>query len=255
VALAELSTATWAWLILAAIGVGFAKTAIGGVAALSVVIFAAVLPARESTGALLPLLIVGDVVAVAYYRRHGSLSALLRLLPGVIPGLLLGAVFVHWVDDATMRVSIGLILLVLSGLQLRQVIRGPGGGQTEPHAVRAAPHAALTWAAGATAGFATMAANAAGPVMTIYLILAGMSVLEILGTGAWFFLVVNLAKLPFSTGLSLISRDSLVMDAVLVPALLVGALIGAVVIRRIAQRQFEIAALVLGGLAALLLLV
>jgi uncharacterized membrane protein YfcA len=161
---------------------------------------------------------------------------------------------VRSVDDATMRVSIGLILLVLSGLQLRQVIRGPGR-QTGAYAVPAAPHAALTWAAGATAGFATMAANAAGPVMTMYLILAGMSVLEIVGTGAWFFLVVNLAKLPFSTGLSLISRDSLVMDGVLVPALLVGAVIGAVVIRRIAQRQFEIAALALGGLAALLLLV
>jgi uncharacterized membrane protein YfcA len=256
VALAELSIAAWAWLLIAAIGVGFAKTAIGGVASVSVVIFAATLPARESTGALLPLLIVGDVVAVAYYRRHGSLSTLLRLLPGVVPGLLLGAVFVRSVDDSEMRLSIGLILLVLTGLQLWLRVRDVRRGRARPvdHKVRSTPHSAVTWAVGATAGFATMTANAAGPVMTLYLILAAMPVLEILGTGAWFFLVVNLAKLPFSAGLSLISLESLMMDALLVPALLIGAVVGAVTVKRLAQRQFEVAALTLGGLAALLLL-
>jgi uncharacterized protein len=257
VALATLSIAAWAWLLLAAVGVGFAKTAIGGVASVSVVIFAAALPARESTGALLPLLIVGDIVAVVYYRRHGSLSTLLGLLPGVVPGLLLGAVFVRSVDDSTMRFSIGLILLILTGLQLWLRVRDAGRGRVRPldQAVPTTPHSAVTWAVGATAGFATMTANAAGPVRTLSLILAAMPVLEILGTGAWFFLVVNLAKLPFSAGLSLISLESLMMDALLVPALLVGAVVGAATAKRLAQQQFELAALSLGGLAALLLLV
>ena len=83
---AELSLTVWVLLAVAAALVGFAKTAIGGAGALAVVIFAAALPTRASTGALLPLLLVGDLVAVAVYRRHASLSTLLRLLPGVLPG-------------------------------------------------------------------------------------------------------------------------------------------------------------------------
>ena len=81
----------------------------------------------------------------------------------------------------------------------------------------------MTVGTGATAGFATMTANAAGPVTTIYLIRAGLPMLRMIGTGAWFYLVVNLAKVPFSAGLGLITPASLVRDALLVPALLVGA--------------------------------
>ena len=84
----------------------------------------------------------------------------------------------------------------------------------------------MTVSTGATAGFATMTANAAGPVTTIYLIRAGLPMLRMIGTGAWFYLVVNLAKVPFSAGLGLITPTSLVRDALLVPALLLGAALG-----------------------------
>lgn len=86
----ELTITTWLWLALAGVLVGVAKTAIAGVGSVAVVIFAAVLPARESTGAILPLLVCGDLVAVVHYRRHADWVILWRLLPGVLPGLLLG---------------------------------------------------------------------------------------------------------------------------------------------------------------------
>jgi uncharacterized protein len=190
----ELSVAAWLWLGLAGVLIGVAKTAISGVGSLAIVIFAAALPARESTGAVLPLLLCGDVVAVAYYRRHADWAILGRLLP---------------------RVAV---------------------------------------AVGATAGFATMTANAAGPVTTLYLIIAGLPKLEMLGTGAWFYLTVNLAKVPLSAGLGLITPDSLAMDAVLVPAMLCGAVGGVALIRTMSQNRFEIVALAFGAAAALLLL-
>ena len=94
---------------------------------LAVVIFAATLPTRASTGALLPLLLVGDLVAAAVYRRHASLSTLLRLLPGVLPGFLLGAWLVAVVDDSAMRTAIGLVLLAMTlaflGLAARRLRR------------------------------------------------------------------------------------------------------------------------------------
>jgi len=248
---ADLTFVAWTLLVIGAAAVGFAKTAVGGVGALAVVAFAAAMPAKESTGALLPLLIVGDVVAVTVYRRHANWAVLFRLLPGVVPGLLVGAWFVAVADDATMRRSIGAVLLLMTAIQLwTRRSRVTPADATRLHARQA-------WALGmgAAAGFATMTANAAGPVTTLYLLLAGLPMLEFLGTAAWFYLLVNAAKLPFSAGLSLISPASLLVDARLVPALGLGALAGVAVVRRINQSQFELAALVLAATAASALLI
>ncbi len=244
--LPELSAVAWVAVVLAAALVGFAKTALGGAGSLAVVLFAVALPARESTGALLPLLLCGDVLAVALYRRHGSWTTLLRLLPGVVPGLFVGAWFVSAVDDSVMRLAIGLILLAMTLIQLGQRARA-----VAPRTV--APHPVASLGVGVLAGFATMTANAGGPVMTLYLILAGLPMLGMLGTGAWFFLAVNLAKVPFSAGLGLISVPSLLLDLTLLPALLVGGGIGVLTIRRLDQRSFEVAALGLGAVASVLL--
>jgi uncharacterized protein len=241
---ADLPLVAWLLLGLGATLVGFAKTAIGGVGSVAVVLFAAALPARESTGALLPLLIAGDLMALSYYHRHAHWPTLLRLLPSVVPGLLLGSVFLAFADDRSMRVAIGTILLLITGFQLfarRRLPAGPASG-------------APARVAGVTAGFTTMTANAGGPVMTLYLVMSGLPMLGMLGTGAWFFFVVNLAKLPFSAGLGLISWSSLLIDVCLVPPMVAGGLAGLALIRRIDQARFETAALGLGAVAAALLL-
>ena len=226
-------------LVIAAVGVGFAKTAIGGVASVSVALFAVVLPAKESTGALLPLLLVGDVVAVSLYRQHADWPALLRLFPSVAVGVVVGAVFIARISDTGMRRTIGAVLLALVAVHLwqrrRQRERDPDELRAEQHRRRHAT--ALGF--GVLAGFTTMVANSGGPVMAIYLLSAGMGMLGFLGTSAWFFFAVNVFKLPFSVGLDLITVESLVLDLWLAPAVLVGAAAGRVIVRRIDQRRFE----------------
>jgi len=247
----ELSLSAWLWLALAGVLVGVAKTAIAGVGSIAIVIFAAVLPARESTGAILPLLMCGDVVAVSYYHRHADWGTLYRLLPGVLPGLLLGVWFLAVVDDVVMRRTIAVTLLAMCCLQLWQRTHAPDlAAPNQEH-----PHGVTTLGAGVVAGFATMTANAAGPVTTVYLVRAGLPMLQMIGTGAWFYLVVNLTKVPFSAGLGLITPTSLARDALLVPGLLVGAGLGIWVVRRLQQRQFEVTALAFSAAAAVLLLI
>jgi uncharacterized membrane protein YfcA len=247
----ELGLASWLGLVVAAMLIGVAKTAINGVGSIAVVIFAAVLPARESTGAILPLLLCGDLVAVSWYRRHADWSTMWRLLPGVVPGLLVGAWFLSVVDDEVVRRTIALILLVMCGLQIWQLQH-----RERLAALRSArgAHDLTPLGTGAAAGFATMTANAAGPVTTVYLVRAGLPMLQMIGTGAWFYLLVNLAKVPFSAGLGLITPISLVRDAVLVPALLVGAASGILLVRCLRQQQFEVVALVFSAVTAVLLL-
>ena len=246
-----LSLTTWLLFVLAALLVGLAKTSIGGLATLSVVIFASQLPARESTGALLPLLMVGDALAVVAYRRHANWRLLARLFPWLAAGVVVGAVFVAYVDDSAMRRSIGLLLLALVAVQLFSRHDRASGWRTDPNASRRTlvQHIA-TAAVGVCAGFVTMVANAAGPLTTIYFLMAGLPMLEFLGTGAWLFLVVNLFKLPFSIGLGLIDASSLGTDAVLAPVVLFGAGLGFLFVRRINQQQFEWLALSLAAVSA-----
>ena len=251
----DLSWLDWAVLAGAVVAIGFAKTAVSGTGSLAVAAFALVLPARESTGTILPLLILGDLFAIGFYRRHTDWGLIRRLVPWVGIGIVGGAGFVAAVDDTVMRRTIGLVLLVLTvgqlvtgGGRLARWLGPPQDGS---------PSTGHRWAAavaGVAAGFVTMVANAAGAVMTVYLLLSGLAMLEFLGTAAWFFFLVNVAKLPFSIGLGLVVPGSLLLDLVLAPLVAVGAFGGLWLVRRMDEDQFERAVLALAALSAVPLL-
>ena len=95
------------------------------------------------------------------------------------------------------------------------------------------------------AGFATTLANAAGPVMNLYLLARRLPKQQFIATGAWFFLVINLSKLPIYAGHGLIHTRSLLFDLVLVPPVLLGAAIGRRVAARLPQQTFELLVLAL----------
>jgi uncharacterized protein len=107
---------------------------------------------------------------------------------------------------------------------------------------------------GLLAGFTTMVANAAGPVMVLYFLAIGLPKLAFVGTGAWFFMLVNVFKVPFSVHLGLITHQSLLMDAILLIPLIPGALLGPVILRRINQKNFELMVLILTAVATLRLI-
>ena len=237
-----------ALLVVAAAVIGFSKTALGGLGVVSVAIFASVLPARQSTAAILAVLVVGDVIACWHYRRDADWALVRRLLPAVVPGLLLGTLFLRAVSDDVLRRSIGAVLLVLLGLQLWVTLRRAPADEA-PH-----PSRARAWAAGSGMGFATMTANAAGPVMTLHLSAAGIDKRRFVGTSAWFFLIVNLCKVPFSVGLGLLHADDVARAGLLAPAVLVGALVGYAMVTRVGQRTFDVAVLLASGVAAAALL-
>jgi uncharacterized membrane protein YfcA len=267
--LPDLSTSSWLLVVLGALIVGFSKTALPGAGTLAAGAFALAMPAKESTAALLLLLILGDMTALWVYRREPDWRTLVRLLPSAMVGVILGVFFFAAVDDTTVRVTIGVILLVLVTLTVARRIRAQrraaaeaaatGGSGTrdveEGGSRKGAAATAQGVGYGLLGGFTTMVANAAGPVMSLYLLMMRMPVMTFLGTSAWFFAVINLFKLPFSAGLGLFTRESLAMDALLVPVVLVAAFAGAKVARRIPQSVFDKLVLALTVLAAIGLLI
>ncbi|MEU3841117.1 sulfite exporter TauE/SafE family protein [Streptomyces sp. NPDC028635] len=243
----------FAALAFAALLVGFSKTAVSGANTVSLAIFAAVLPARASTGVLLPVLIAGDVLAVLTYRRHAHWPTLWRLFPAVAAGVVAGTLFLMWAGDGLVRVSIGVILLVMAAVTVWRRRTAEQAAQPDAVTTRAGRLKARSY--GVLGGFTTMVANAGGPVMSMYLLSAGFRKLGFLGTSAFFFLIVNVSKVPFSAGLGLIDGRSLLLDAALAVFVVPGALFGKWAVHRINQRLFEqlvIAATVVGGLQLLL---
>lgn len=244
--LSSLSLGAWALLVVGAVAIGVSKTALPGVTTLAVAIFAAVLPARASTGTILLLLLVADAVAITTYRRDADWTTLRRLVPGVLAGVLLGAAFLGAAGDRVTKVFIGVLLLVLIAVTLL-LMRRPRPPQVQGRVGRAVY--------GTLAGFTTMSANAGGPVMSMYLLASDFAVTSFLGTSAWFFFLVNVVKLPFSLALGVIRPETLWIDLVLAPVVLASAYGGRLLAARMDPDLFARIVTVLTVLSSLYLVV
>jgi uncharacterized membrane protein YfcA len=221
--------------------IGIAKTGVPGLAMLTVPLMVfAVGDSRLSAAWAAPMLIVGDVFAVWYWRRHAEAGALLSLVPWVALGMALGGLALR-IDDTILRRVLGVIVLAMVALTVARR-RHPA---TIPHG-----HPSIY---GVVAGFATTIANAAGPVMASYLLLKRMPKEQLVATGAWFFLTVNVAKLPIYAVNDLISQDSVTFDLLMAPIVVCGAFVGFGLVKRISQRAFEGLTLALAALSAMFL--
>ncbi len=209
----DLSTLSYVYIFLAALLVGFTKTSVGGVGILAVLLMALAIPGKASPGVLLPMLIVADIFAVIYYRRHCNWSILLKLFPMTAIGVIIGYFAVDLVPVEVFEKVIGATILFMLGFEILVPKR------------REAP-AILTAFVGMFAGISTMVANAAGPIFGVYLLQMGLPKKEFVGTRSWFFLLVNIFKIPFSANLGLVTVETLKLDLMFVPVIFVGAYLG-----------------------------
>jgi uncharacterized protein len=247
---AQMDLTPWQWSLLAlgAFITGLSKTGIAGLGVLAVALFANALPARASTGALLPLLLCADLFGLYYFRKHASWPHLWKLFPWVILGVVAGYLALDRISSSAMARLLGGILLAMVAVHCWRKQQADQLASLVPHTWW---FAAIT---GVLAGFTTMTANAAGPVMVLYLLAVGLPKLAFIGTGAWFFMLVNAFKIPFSVKLGLITPDSLLMDVALLVPMIPGALLGPILLRRMNQAAFEWMVLVLTVLASIRLL-
>jgi uncharacterized membrane protein YfcA len=243
--------ALWDWLILGlcAFLVGVSKTGIPGFGILVVPLVASVLPAKTSVGVLLPMLIFADLFAAGYWRYHAQWKHLLRLIPWALSGIIVAFFVMDKITDEQLKPIIGIIVLAMLALRYRKKIF-----RTDNSEDKIPTHRAFAPTMGILAGFTTMMAHAAGPVMTIYLLAMKMPKKKFVGTTAWFFFIINWLKVPFSTKLQLITLETLKLDLCLFPLIFLGAVAGIFALKRIPQKIFDILVLVLAAAAAIKLL-
>lgn len=245
--LPNLSEGQWLLAIAAALCVGASKAGFAGLGMVAVVAFASIFGARDSTGIVLPMLIVGDLGAVIIFKQHARWDYIRRTLPPALIGVIGAAIVMHGLDNASFRPVIGGIIL---GLTVLQFIRSRW-----PDLFGRVPHSRpFAWGLGLFAGVTTMMANAAGPLVALYCVAMQLPKFEVVGTLAWFFFIINLVKVPFSVWIGVIHGSSLMLNAMLVPVILVGLFGGRWIVHRVPQRVFEMTMLVFAAVASMRLL-
>jgi uncharacterized membrane protein YfcA len=226
---------------------GISKGGLAGVGLMHVVIFAFLFGARDSTGVVLPMLIVGDICAVAFLHQHARWDYVRKMLPPSFIGVLIGALLMGRVSDAAFKPIIGWVILTLAIMQFARMQKPQWFGDV-PH------NRWFAWGMGLFAGVTTMLANAAGPIFGLYALAVGLPKFEIVGTSAWFFFIVNVFKIPFSAGLGLIHGSTLLFNLMMAPIILVGVVGGRWLTHRLPQRLFDGLLLAFAAAAALRLI-
>jgi len=226
---------------------GIGKGGLVGMSLLHVVVFAFLFGARDSTGIVLPMLLVGDVCAVTWYRQHARWDYIRRMLPPAGIGIVAGALLMHRVSDLRFRPLIGWVILSLAALQLARMIREDSFGDV-PH------NRWFGWTMGLLTGVTSMLANAAGPIFALYALAVSLPKFEMVGTSAWLFLIINAVKVPFSASLGLIHEQTLMLNLTLAPVVVAGVFSGRWLTTRVPQKTFDLLLLAFAGVAALRLI-
>ncbi|MFR9504049.1 MAG: sulfite exporter TauE/SafE family protein [Rikenellaceae bacterium] len=222
----------WWVLIGCSILVGFCKTGITVVGTAVVPIMALAFGARPSTGLLLPLLCIADLGAIIYYRRNCSWHHVFKLLIWAILGLFVGIVIDHFVPLSMFKYLIAFSIMISVVVLLLGELRKSKEETPQKGWVLALY--------GVIGGFATMVGNAAGPIMSVYLLSIKMPKMLFVGTSAWFFMLLNYTKLPLQIWVwDNIHLDSLLAGALMIPFIALGSWLGVTLVKSLPENIYR----------------
>lgn len=229
-------------LLLASLMIGMAKTGVNGLGMVAMPLAAIAFGGKQSTGVLLTILIFADLFAVWFYNQHANWQMLKKLLPLAFVGILLGTYVGDHVDDQTFRLMMAITIFISLGIM---VWREWGEEQ-----IPSSPWFVV--GVGLAGGFATMVGNLAGSIMALYLLSMRLPKNQFIGTAAWFFLIVNIAKVPFHIVVwETISINSALLSAVAFPAVALGAFIGLRAVEKIPEKNYRYFVISMTGVSAI----
>ncbi len=244
----EVTPLQFAMALAAAFLVGFTKTGMPGLGVLLVPLMASAVGSTAAVGVLLPVLLCGDIFAVARYHMHVGWRLVLRLLPYVIIGVVLGSTVLRQLRSETMGLVMGGMVLWLVGVQVAQKSHGGWLEEKMPDAWW------FSIVMGLLAGFATGLSHLGGPVMTVYFLSMGLKKHGFIGSAAVFFMIVNLSKIPIYIPQGNITLPQMAFAVKVIAAVPVGAVAGYLLFNYIPQKLFDRVVLVLAAAAGLRLI-
>lgn len=243
--LAQLSLIDWISIIGSAFVLGLSKSGIKGISIIIVALMVLVFGAKASTGILLPMLLVGDIFAVIYYNRHAQWQYLIRLLPFMMLGVILGTWIGESLSEEVFRRSMALVIFISVAVMF---------WWDQRKSKQVPQHIGFAGVMGLTAGFTTMVGNLAGSFANIFFLAMRLPKNAFIGTTAWLFLIINLFKVPFHVfSWGTITWETLKIDAVLVLPILLGLFVGIKILKKVNDALFRRFILIMTGLGAVLI--
>ncbi len=237
----------WALAGAAAFLIGISKAGLKGLSLFNVTLLALAFGAKSSTGIIMPFLVLGDILAVVYYNRHAQWNPILRILPWMVIGILIGVFIGKDLPERLFKIAMVAIIFISLGLMVFWDIRK---SKTVPN------HWTFASGSGVLAGLTTMIGNMAGPFTNLYFLMLRLPKNEFVGTAAWLFFITNLFKVPFHVFTwKTITSETLLLNLKLFPALLLGFFLGARILKYINDslyRKFILAVTAIGAIAILL---
>ncbi|UJF16137.1 sulfite exporter TauE/SafE family protein [Jeotgalibaca sp. MA1X17-3] len=219
-------------LIIAAVIVGFSKAGIQGASIPAVALMAIIFGGKQSVGIMLPMLLVGDLVAIKKYGKQANTKDVLRLLPPTILGVIAGAVLGNQMNDSQFKFLMGIILMVCLILLVFR--------SRSKEANTLSENTSLRWFVGMISGFSSMVGNAAGPIFSVYILAQNLQKQTMIGTAAWFFFIMNMMKVPFHIFLwKTITFETVKYIVFALPFIGLGAVIGIWVVRHISEHWYR----------------
>lgn len=227
----DLSYIDLAILIVVGVLIGMAKTGVQGINMVAVPLLAIVFGGRDSTGIMLPILIFADFFGVKYYHQHAEWHHLRRLLPLAFVGVIIATLIGNYInDDVFLKVMSVFVIASLVIMIWREYNKS-----VVPTSI---------WfmvVIGIVGGVTTMIGNLAGSVMALYLLSMRIPKNQMIGTAAWFFLLINLSKVPFHVFVwETITLQSFLLDVLIIPAIALGAYLGFRITKKIPEKAFRI---------------
>lgn len=242
----NLTTLQWISVGLAGFILGLSKSGIKGISIIIVIILAYVFGEKASTGILLPMLIFADIFAVVYYNKHAQWHYIIKLLPTMIIGVLVGVWVGNHISEVVFKRIMAVIIMGSVFIMFYMENRKKSAIPTNKW---------FSNSAGFMAGFTTMVGNLAGPISDIYFLAMRLPKNEFIGTAAWLFFIVNVFKLPFHIFVwNTVSMETLTLNTVLIPTTILGFFLGAYIVKLISNinyRRFVFIVTALGGIIML----
>jgi uncharacterized membrane protein YfcA len=216
--------------VIAVLIVGLSKAGLlGGLGVVGVPLLTLVMAPRDAAGMMLPVLLCMDAVAIWMYRKECDWGLLRIMLPGAAIGTVVGWVLWAVVSDAVVLLMVGVVTLIFVAdaiLPLRKKLEGLP--PSKPWGV--------LW--GGVAGFTSFISHTGGPPFQIYVLPRKLPPAVYAGTTAFFFAIVNTAKLVPYYFLGQLNVQNLTLSAALAPVGVLGVFIGIYLVRRIDARLF-----------------
>lgn len=217
--------------LLVAFLVGMSKTGLQGAGMLTAPLMAIVYGGKLSSGVILPMLVFADIFGVWYYHKHAEWKFLKHLFPWAALGIIAGTIVGNYIDDGLFKSIMAGVILISIAIMI---------WQEKANKKKVDPSPLFTGFMGLAGGFTSMIGNLAGTVMAVYFLSVKLPKNPFIGTTAWFFLIINLAKVPFHIFFwHTINTNTFLFNLTTIPAILAGAFLGIFIVKKLSDKVYR----------------